>query len=52
MMPVLVYFFIWFRKVWINEKEANFKHTMCMNLLASACTNLGFITLLIMHLFE
>ncbi len=52
MIPVLVYFFIWFRKVWINEKEANFKHTMRMNLLASACTNLGFITLLIMHLFE
>ena len=52
MIPVLVYFFIWFRKVWINEKEANFKNTMRMNILASACTNLGFITLLIIHLFE
>ncbi|MEO6456063.1 MAG: UbiA family prenyltransferase [Ginsengibacter sp.] len=52
MLPVLVYFFIWFRKVWINEKEANFKNTMRMNLLASSCTNLGFITLLIIHLFE
>ena len=52
MLPVLVYFFLWFRKVWINQKEANFRNTMRMNLLASACTNLGFITLLIIHLFE
>ncbi len=51
MLPVLVYFFIWFRKVNKNKKEANFKNTMRMNLLASVCTNLGFITLLIMHLF-
>lgn len=49
MLPVLIYFFIWLRKVWINEKEADFKHTMRMNLLASACTNAGFITLLIIH---
>jgi len=52
MLPVLVYFFIWFRKVWINEKEANFKNTMQMNLLASLCTNLGFITILILHTLE
>ncbi len=52
MLPVLVYFFVWFRKVLKNKKEANFKNTMRMNLLASVCTNLGFITLLILHLFE
>lgn len=52
MLPVLVYFFIWFRKVAKNKKEANFKNTMRMNLLASVCTNLGFITLLILHLLE
>ena len=52
MLPVLVYFFIWFRKVFKNKKEANFKNTMRMNLLASVCTNLGFITLLILRLFE
>ncbi|MEO6327759.1 MAG: UbiA family prenyltransferase [Ginsengibacter sp.] len=52
MLPVLVYFFVWFKKVWRTEKEANFKNTMQMNLLASTCTNLGFITLLILHLFE
>lgn len=52
MMPVIVYFFIWAVKVFKNEKEANFKNTMQMNLLASVCTNLGFITILILHLFE
>jgi len=52
MIPVLVYFFIWFNKVLKDKKEANFKNTMRMNLLASVCTNLGFITILIMHLFE
>jgi len=52
MLPVLVYFFVWFRKVLKNKKEANFKNTMQMNLLASVCTNLGFITLLILHLIE
>jgi 1,4-dihydroxy-2-naphthoate polyprenyltransferase len=52
MLPVLVYFFIWFRKVLKNKNEASFKNTMQMNLLASICTNLGFITLLILHLIE
>lgn len=52
MIPVLVYYFIWFIKVLKNNKEANFKNTMRMNLLASVCTNLGFITVLILHLIE
>ncbi len=52
MLPVLVYFFAWFRKVVKNKKEANFKNTMRMNLLASVCTNAGFITLLILHFLE
>jgi 1,4-dihydroxy-2-naphthoate octaprenyltransferase len=48
MLPVFVYFFIWFGKVIKNKSEANFKNAMGMNLLASMCTNLGFITLLIL----
>lgn len=51
MLPALLYFFKWFIKVWHNEKEANFKNTMQMNLLASACTNLGFISILIFRFF-
>ncbi len=52
MLPVIIYFFIWFKKVLKNNSEANFKNTMRMNLLASACSNLGFITLLILKIFE
>lgn len=47
MLPVIVYFFVWFNKVVKNNEEANFKNTMRMNLLASICTNLGFLFLLI-----
>ena len=50
MFPVLVYFFIWFSRVLKNTNEANFKNTMRMNILASTCTNAGFIALLILHL--
>lgn len=51
-IPVLVYFFIWAKKVWKNAGEANFKNTMRMNLLASVCTNIGFIFLLIWRIFS
>jgi 1,4-dihydroxy-2-naphthoate octaprenyltransferase len=47
MLPVLVYFFIWAGKVWKDEHAANFTYTMRMNLLASLCTNIAFLTLLI-----
>lgn len=52
MLPVIIKFFTWFQKVRKNNKEANFKNTMQMNLLASICTNFGFITLLILKLLE
>ncbi|MEO6314481.1 MAG: UbiA family prenyltransferase [Chitinophagaceae bacterium] len=47
MLPILVYFFIWARKVWKNVSAASFTNTMRMNLLASICTNAGFIILVI-----
>ena len=48
-LPVLVYFIKWVIAVWKNPLKADFNHTMTMNWLASACTNLGFIILLILH---
>lgn len=51
-LPILVYFFWWAAKVWKNTDAADFKHTMRMNILASICTNLGFITTLIMNQLE
>lgn len=47
MLPVIVYFFIWARGVWRDPSKANFINTMRMNLLASVCTNAGFIAVLI-----
>ena len=47
MLPVLVYFFIWAAKVWKDPAQANFTNTMRMNLLASLCTNIGFIAVLL-----
>ncbi len=44
-IPVLVYFFWWFKKVAVEHTAANFVNTMRMTLLASVCTNAAFITL-------
>jgi len=52
MLPVIVYFFVWFGRVLKNNHEADFKNTMRMNMTASVCTNLGFITLLILKYIE
>jgi len=51
-IPTLLYFFYWANQVWKNVAAANFKHTMQMNLIASLFTNLAFITILMLNLFE
>jgi 1,4-dihydroxy-2-naphthoate octaprenyltransferase len=51
-LPVLLYFFWWASRVWNDVKSADFKHTMRMNVIASLCTNLGFLTVLILNHFE
>lgn len=51
MLPVLVYFFWWFHKVYKDVSHANFTNTMRMNMLASVCTNAAFITILISDKF-
>ncbi len=48
-IPILVYFLWWFKKVYTDTREANFKNTMRMNLLASFWSNLAFVTLLILE---
>ncbi|MHA4808654.1 UbiA family prenyltransferase [Flavitalea flava] len=48
LLPVSVYFFIWARKVWKDPAQADYAHTMRMNLIASLCANAGFIAVLIM----
>ena len=51
-VPIFVYFIRWFLLVRKDRKNANFKNTMMMNWLASACTNSAFIVLLIWRCFE
>lgn len=48
-LPVLVYFFWWFRQVALKHTTANFVNTMRMTILASVCTNAAFITLFIIE---
>lgn len=48
-LPVIVTFTRWLLLVWKDETAADFKHTMQMNWLASSCTSLAFITLLILR---
>lgn len=52
LLPVLVYFFYWAAKVWKDPEQANFRHTMTMNLLASACSNAAFLILFIRNYLE
>jgi len=47
MLPVIVYFISWAIKVWKNKSAASFSNTMRMNLIASLCTNIGFIVVLL-----
>jgi 1,4-dihydroxy-2-naphthoate octaprenyltransferase len=51
MLPIIVYFFIWARKVWKDTAAASFSNTMRMNKVASICTNLGFLILVIWKIF-
>jgi 1,4-dihydroxy-2-naphthoate polyprenyltransferase len=45
LLPVVIYFVTWFLKVFKDAKEASFKNTMTMNLIASLCMNFCFFTL-------
>lgn len=52
MSPVVIYFLVWAFKVWYNSSKANYANTMRMNLVASVCTNITFITLFLRNYFE
>jgi len=52
LFPVVLYFIQWFLKVLKDNKQASFKNTMRMNLIAATCMNLFFITLLILNIIK
>ena len=51
-LPVAVYFLIWGLKVWNDPQKADYEHTMKMNWIASTCTSLAFITILLIQHFD
>jgi 4-hydroxybenzoate polyprenyltransferase len=47
--PLLLYFFYWYRKVIQDELNANFDHTMKLNMISALCLNLYFCLLYFLH---
>ena len=52
MVPVIVFYFVWLKKVLKDKKAANYEYTMGMNYVATICSNIGFICILILRFFE
>ncbi|MBC8034130.1 MAG: UbiA prenyltransferase family protein [Chitinophagaceae bacterium] len=52
-LPVVAYFLFWWMKVSRNNANANFRYAMRMNIIASASTNIAFISFcLLNHTFR
>jgi 1,4-dihydroxy-2-naphthoate octaprenyltransferase len=48
MLPVVLFFLYWMRKVWKDESAADFRNSLTMNLMATLCTTVYFSTLIIL----
>lgn len=51
-LPVMLFFLYWMKKVWQNEKWADFEHSLKMNVISTICTLMFFLTLIILKHFE
>jgi 1,4-dihydroxy-2-naphthoate octaprenyltransferase len=52
MLPMILFFMRWMTKTWKDQSKADFKNSLRMNLLASGCTTICFLILIIMKGFE
>jgi len=52
MQPMVLFFMQWIMKVWKDGSKADFRNSLWMNLLASCCTTICFVILIIMKGFE
>lgn len=52
MLPMVLFFLQWMIKVWKDESKADFKNSFWMNILASSCTTVCFLILIILKGFE
>jgi 1,4-dihydroxy-2-naphthoate polyprenyltransferase len=48
LLPVVLFFLYWMKKVWQVREEANFTNSLRMNLLSTFCTTVFFITLIVL----
>lgn len=48
MLPVVLFFLYWMRKVWKDGSQASFTNSLRMNLVSTLCTTVFFITLIIL----
>ena len=49
LLPVVLFFLYWMKKVWQVQEEANFKNSLCMNLLSTFCTTTFFIIIIVLR---
>jgi 1,4-dihydroxy-2-naphthoate octaprenyltransferase len=47
MLPVVLFFLYWMISVWKNEKAANFRNSLLMNILSTLCTTIFFVFLIL-----
>ena len=52
MLPMIFFFMQWMARTWKDQSKADFKNSLKMNLLASCCTTICFLILIIMKGFE
>jgi len=52
MLPMIFFFMQWMARTWKDQSKADFKNSLKMNLLASCCTTICFLILIILKGFE
>jgi len=50
MLPMVAFFLRWMNMVWKDQQQANFKNSFWMNVIASACTAICFLILIIQRI--
>jgi 1,4-dihydroxy-2-naphthoate polyprenyltransferase len=48
MFPVVSFFLYWMSRVWVREEAADFRNSMVMNSIATICTTLFFLLIIIL----
>lgn len=48
LLPVVLFFLYWMKKVWRVQEEANFKNSLRMNVLSTLCTTVFFVTIIVL----